>query len=391
MGASRAQKKAGRGRSKPRASTSRQTRNERSDSPQINVPTSNNFASLSDNDDMDSTPTPSTSTKTKEKVVSPKPLPIIIKSASMQDIKRMLTHLNITHYDFKHLSIGVKVFVKLSEDFQKLKSFMVEQHIPHFTYQNGDTVPVKYVVYGLNSYTIDDVRNELAQHNILPKNITTLKLKKQRFNDECIYLLYFGKGDTNLNNLRKVKSLFHTIVHWDHYVNKHRGPSQCRNCLMFGHSSNNCGIKSQCVRCGEQHDSDKCRYLVEGAKKIPDDKVKCANCTGKHTANFNKCPKRLEYIAIKAKINERQTKKMPIRNGDFSHTSNRTINNHIVSYSSVVKNPIITKQSSDDLFTATECSQIMIEMINRIKSCKTKSDQLVVITEITMKYLNNEK
>jgi hypothetical protein len=105
-------------------------------------------------------------------------------------------------------------------------------------------------------------------------------------------------------------------------------------------------------------------------------------------------------ISIKEHITKRQTKKVPTstftkmqtsRNGEYTLSSDYSSKNNFVSFSSMAKNLNNNQQHSHDLFTATECAQIMTELINRLKSCKTKSDQLVAIAELTMKYLTVAK
>ncbi len=425
--------KKGRGRSKSRPTTSQQqvavnatakrgrpmTRsytasNAASGDFGANIPTQNIFAPLGgeNENNMDNS---TTQTQTPNPKVSTKKLsPIILKNAPLNDAKEMMSHLHITDYNFQLISIGLKIFVKSIENLQKLRDFLDEQQIPYFSYQDTDSVLAKYVIYGLNTYPLDELKAELAQHNIVPKNITTLKIKKQRFADECIYLVYFNKGVTNLNELRKIKSLFHTIVQWDHFVNKHKGPSQCRNCLMFGHSSYNCHILPKCVRCGEQHESINCVYLADGASKIPVSKVKCANCDGAHTANYHLCPARQEYLSIKDRIQLRQPKGVhrtsqhfrsntldprtrANQTGDFTHHTNHTNNfsfnknkNLNNTYANVVSGNVNNQNNSSfDLFKPDECIKIMTELITSMRNCRSKSDQLMVIANLTMKYIEH--
>jgi hypothetical protein len=398
---------------------------------QINIPTiptDNHYAQLNEDEhqEMDQQQTPTKSAKAK----SQKLPPIVLKNVPLQTVQTIMGELKITKYNFKFMSIGIKIYLESSDDLTKLKTRLSEKNFSYFTYQSVDEILVKYVIYGLNTYSSDEVRNELSANNIHPKNITMLNLRKKRYDDECIYLLYFKKGDTNINALRKVKSLFHTIVHWDHFVSKRNGPSQCRKCLMFGHSSYNCNVTSKCIRCGDQHESASCPHIQEGHSRIPDNMVKCANCAGNHTANFSKCPKRLDYINIKDQINQRNSKTPPKRTKDstISHrlstnqfpllgqtqsgqtiqfrnvqntripmsqkenplinlTNNTNNHNNMKTYADVAGNNF--NQNFNDLFTVTECIQIMTEMTSGFRNCRTKSDQLMVIANITMKYLCN--
>ena len=67
-------------------------------------------------------------------------------------------------------------------------------------------------------------------------------------------------------------------------------PWRCFNCQGFGHSASECKSKPRCVVCSGQHIYENCpsRNLSENEKKnFP---VKCANCTGEHTASYGGCP-----------------------------------------------------------------------------------------------------
>jgi hypothetical protein len=154
--------------------------------------------------DMDQQQTPTMSAKVK----ATKLPPIVMKNVPLQTIKAIMGELQINKYNFKFMSIGIKVFLESSDDLTKFKTHLTEKNFSYFTYQSLDEILVKYVIYGLNTYSSDEVRNELSANNINPKNITMLNLKKRRYDDECIYLLYFKKGDTNINALRKVNHFF---------------------------------------------------------------------------------------------------------------------------------------------------------------------------------------
>lgn len=59
-------------------------------------------------------------------------------------------------------------------------------------------------------------------------------------------------------------------------------PPLCKNCLRFGHTKQYCLRHPRCIKCGEDHPSDKCTL----AKEAP---CKCANCGESHPANYRGC------------------------------------------------------------------------------------------------------
>jgi hypothetical protein len=189
------------------------------------------------------------------------------------------------------------------------------------------------------------------------------------------------------------------------------GPTQCGNCQKFGHGSSNCFMKPQCIKCGENHKSAACIYNEPDKNIIPQKFIKCANCGQPHTANYSNCTKRLEYINIKQKIRQNNTKnpnigfhlnqqnynsKFPLINNqqnqkNLSNNNYKRDNN--VPYSSFFKasNTFSNNQTNKnpDLFTNDECMDILNEFINRLQQCKSKIDQIRTIADITFKYLSH--
>lgn len=91
---------------------------------------------------------------------------------------------------------------------------------------------------------------------------------------------------TLLNTLQskkifKLKSFFYMTIRVEAYITSR--PAQCHACQGFGHSSAHCGYLAQYVKCGKAN-------LTKECKKIADQPVKCCNCRGDHSANYQKCP-----------------------------------------------------------------------------------------------------
>ncbi|XP_055589010.1 uncharacterized protein LOC129741315 [Uranotaenia lowii] len=146
---------------------------------------------------------------------------------------------------------------------------------------------------------ISDVVVALKEVEVTPSKILKMTLKKHQNEDHALYVLYFHKENVQLNNLRKIKAVFHCIVQWNYYSNKTKAPAQCRNCQWFGHGSSTCFRQPKCVKCGNSHKTSDCPLTAdrEGRNvRLPDDQLKCANCDQHHTAYFKDCVKRKEYI-----------------------------------------------------------------------------------------------
>jgi hypothetical protein len=131
------------------------------------LPTHNQFSQLDDESlqDMDfqQDPKPPQGQQNLNKqATSQKIPPIVLKDVQLTTVKTVMNTLKITNYDFKFISIGIKIFVKTADDLMKLKAHLNEHNHPFFSYQDENNSLVKYVVYGLNTYTKDEMLSELA-------------------------------------------------------------------------------------------------------------------------------------------------------------------------------------------------------------------------------------
>lgn len=251
---------------------------------------------------------------------------------------------------------------------------------------------------------IDLLKNELlTTFKIRPIDIKLIvpKIQKRRYEEECIYLLYFQRKDNiKIENLRNITGLFNIKVNWKYYSSKSHGPTQCSNCQDFGHGIENCHLKPKCIRCGGEHSSSKCPHLPKptvdekGNKsvpelKIPDEKIQCANCGQSHTANFRGCAYRRQYIEIQEQFKPRrapQPKRPKFDQHNFPPLSSaNTRMNEIFPSMSQNQTPYQQPQPRG-LHSHVECSQIMSELLSRLPQCHTIEDQIKLIYEMSFRY-----
>jgi len=153
--------------------------------------------------------------------------PIILRGQTLPTIVDLLKSLKITNYTIKLMSVGTSIYVQDKSEFSKFKEVLISRNWQFYTYSPSDEKLAKFVLYGLQSITVDDLRNELQHHKINPVDIKPMLMKNQRFDSETLFLLSFKKGEVSLNELRKTKALFQIIIRWDHYTRKQQGPVQC--------------------------------------------------------------------------------------------------------------------------------------------------------------------
>lgn len=343
------------------------------------------------------------------------PPPITVKSLSLTKLYQDLRGITLLKDDIniKLTQYGTKIYVKTTNQFQVLQKYLLGKNVKFFTHQLNEDKLTKFVLYGLPDYDVKHIKSELIKHEIDPFEIKKLNIKKSRYDSQTNYLCYFKKSsNVNLQNLRKIKSMFQIIVYWQYYNHNNNNITQCSNCQSFGHGSRNCHLDSVCVKCGKNHKSIECPLNKERNMdgKIPDSKLVCANCSQNHTASYQKCPKRLDYISNKKKYNKNvssnsnfvcssqkshSTVAAPQLHNEFfpkiTETFPKTQNAWQKSTNNNISNQSIPNQSNHNqtnLFTPDECFTIFKEFIQKLTQCATKQNQLIVIGEITFKYLN---
>lgn len=149
---------------------------------------------------------------------------------------------------------------------------------------------------------------------------------------------------------------------------------------MFGRGAYNCNIKTFCSNCAGDHGTSKCTSST----------VKCANCRGDHKSTSKDCPSRVSFVNLKERYSKQtysyNTRK-PIENAP-NVSANQNTTSTLDSYANIVRSNSSTPNISNDLFSFNELKMLTLELIENIKSCKSKSDQFSVITNLALKFLS---
>lgn len=315
----------------------------------------------------------------------------------------------LSKYFIKYMRVGTKIQVETLDTYIAIDKEMSVAKIKYFTHDLMVEQPNKYVLYGLPKVENDDVLEELKVNGLEPSNVHCVSVNQQRFVDEHIYIVTLP-AVTKLTDVQKVKAINHTIVKWRKYVNKGKGPTQCRRCFLYGHGMRNCHLLAVCVKCGQSgHSGDSCQVLAE--------EFKCVNCKEKHIASDPECKSRKDFIEMRKKLsaaNNKKTVKRSVgfvsskdedefpsltRRNNFRHQQadnassngmdhkggNKTNLPRSGSYRDAVRNP---QPDDPNLFSTLEIMQITKAVLHGLASCKTKEDQLEVIFQICSKYIN---
>lgn len=336
------------------------------------------------------------------------PPPIIVHNIDITTLKNKLQLFSqYNDITLQSTMSGTKLFVQSTEQYKQLKTFCIDNQLKFHSHLLKEEQKIKIVIHGLHDMEINDLFEELSYKEIFPCDIKKLEIFKRRYDNQCIFLLYFKKIEgIKIANLRNIKSLFQMIIKWDYYHARKTGPTQCNNCMQFGHGAESCFLDPKCIRCGDEHKSRDCHLLNDPndtKSKIPDDKVKCANCGDQHTANFNKCTKRMEYINLKNKIRIKNTpnskpsnyqfKDAPQLNNSNFPNINKTRKEHQsvawgLNKSSISPNGARNHDpgNSNNLLTTEELMSAFRELMEKLQSAKTRYEQITALGEVAIKY-----
>lgn len=355
------------------------------------VPTKNYFSILGANKDL----------KNKDQVEKlPKFPPFVITSIiSHKEVVGFLSAVKISNFNIKIQSIGVKIFVYSSDDYNKFADHLKSENIEFFSYEAKHDKALKVVLYGLPMMDINDIDGDLkSNHNVTPTSVEVLK-SNSNTDQHTLYLLSFKS--INFGLLKQIKSIKNTIINWRMYSPKYKGPTQCNNCSLYGHGARFCRRLSRCSLCTQNHSTLTCPLK----DKVNDQDVafECINCKEKklpynHQASDVKCPSRLDYINSRQKsISKNRSSHNRVnfnisnfpnlsKNNSMPSTSNSHVNsNFSKSFANVVNsNGNINNNcnTAEDLFSFNELFNIFMTSLTKLKQCKSKMDQLEVIASL---------
>lgn len=406
--------------------------------PEITAPTTSSSSVTSINNRFDPLQSDFNTSATQNeitKVVNKKKAyipPIVIQGMDLTKFNEFIVSNKIKDYKIKLISVGIKLTLNDIIEYNNITAALKKLDLEFFSFSNYDTNPIKILLTGLPLVNIDELKDEIiiagvAKEYIL--EIVPLKGDEKNHNvhKNVNYLIKFDKSKIKLQDVKKVKSLFNIIIRWFPHVNYRRGPTQCRNCQMYGHGTSHCHRKIRCKKCGENHSGLVCII----------DHVKCVNCGGNHEADSKDCSDREKYVAIRQNIsinrqlrnynnrpNERSQNRFsssqPIASNSKSQFQlKRNVNfnaNNLtqfpelrhdrsnvdrdgyfkqfsssqpISYSSMSRNQ--NASNNEELFSLDELTSLVSELTTQISVCSTRSQQFAVIMKLSLQYLGKSQ
>ncbi|GFX75389.1 uncharacterized protein TNCV_1724031 [Trichonephila clavipes] len=235
--------------------------------------TNNSFAALN------------TAKNDAEDVTQPQPKikPIFMKITPNYNL--ILQEIHRTHPSAKntHMKGYFKIEAETEDHHREITEYLTAKSVGYYVINPPDSRPLKLVIKGLP----DDVEPEDVKKDLISKGINIEKvaqLKKFATKAKLPLFLIEITRDDNVNDIYQVRSCLYMQIKFDPFRKNNR-VTQCYNCNNFHYASQNCFMKTRCLKCGENHRTGQCPIKEKIENPL------CINCNTKgHMASSTECP-----------------------------------------------------------------------------------------------------
>lgn len=210
--------------------------------------------------------------------------PIVLREASKWlKISKDLMQKNIKYLKARTTSEGIRIFAETPADFRMLTKYLEQNSCQFHTFKFRSEQCLKIVIKGIdNSIDTAEVENDLKEQGYVTQRITRMQSRLGK--DLPMMLIDIDRIYRSIySNLKMVCGLEVTLE----AKRRKKSSGQCHRCQKFNHSQENCKAEYRCLKCGMNHSTHLCT-------KPKTTEATCANCGGKHPANFRGCPEHPE-------------------------------------------------------------------------------------------------
>lgn len=366
-------------------------------------------------------------TKKKEKVP-----PIMVNSASRQEIQKFMKEINVTDYSMKPLKSGVQIYCQSSASHGKVREELKKSNVGFYTHDLPEDKSFRVVLSGLHKMEIADLKTELKTQNVEPVDIKIISPRTPRYQDHVNYILYFKKNSVKLQDLQKIRTVCYTVVKWEPYRKIRNNITQCSRCQRPGHGGRHCNMPLKCVYCAEPHESNKCTLYLNAvalAKEATSEEMKglnapqlqvkvpakCANCGGEHFASDPECLTKKKYEETRRKNSARNNHgrrniNPPPTEEDFrfvlpgTHSQEAFIGNHRTAQAdqqastswaqqvSGAASPPDSLSMNTNPFSMEEILSLTSDVLSGLQNVRSasRSEVIRVVMQVSLKYLYND-
>ncbi|GFT45293.1 probable RNA-directed DNA polymerase from transposon BS [Trichonephila clavipes] len=212
----------------------------------IKINSKNKFAALNTaNDDVeDVTP------------AAPKVKPVMMKL--FPEYNLILQEIHRTHPTATNTHIGgyIKIQAESSDHHREITQFLTDKGCQYYVTDPPANRPLKLVIKGLLATTEpEEIKKDLIDQGIKIEKIAQLRQFKTK-SPLPIFMIEITR-DENVDDIFKIRSCLYMQVKFDPF-RKNSRPTQCYNCNFFHHASQNCSMKTRCLKCGGGHRTGQC-------------------------------------------------------------------------------------------------------------------------------------
>jgi len=175
-----------------------------------------------------------------------RPPPINILYQDPRDTTKLLKMniKDIKDFYIKRVNSGKHILqIDTVENFKQVIELLIKCNSKFYTYTDKSEKFITLLLKGLDSaYQEDKILEELRSLNISDVKFTkVLRFTTNKSkNDNKILPIFIIQitPESKINNLKKVKYLFHQVIRWEKLMR--RDTIQCKKCQRIGHAAANC-------------------------------------------------------------------------------------------------------------------------------------------------------
>lgn len=326
------------------------------------VPTKNQFSAL----DIEGTTENNEETFPKT-TVPPIFVPNVNNVPAM--IKFLKEALKTEDFEIKSLANDkIKITPKTPNTYREIiKHLSANSHV-YYTYQLKQERAYRVVLRHIH-HTVDvkDIKAALLEKDHKVRNIINVR---HRLTKSPLPLFFVDlEPKPNNKEVFKINRLLNCVVAFEPPRLK-REIVQCKNCQRYEHTRSYCAYPYRCVKCGKEHDPDKCL-------KEKQSQPTCALCEGNHPANYKGCKVYQEILKRKGYNNSskhrmfQQEMHVQTQNRNiettYSHENSRSGHVNAGTWADVARSkPVERHQHNDDSNSIMKIIQHSFERFENI-------------------------
>lgn len=229
--------------------------------------------------------------------------PIVIQNISNEEVQQIIKDCKLpATYAKKYENFHINT-TSIEDKTSVVEKLKTKNHRFH-TYSEPSQRHATFVLR--NHYRCD---REMLLKTLNDANIPATRVDFLVDSNNPLYLVQFATGKISLDSLnRQHKVINRLVVTWEFFTNRSKKPTQCKNCQSWGHAASNCGHKSRCVKCLDDHARGECSRKDKSVGE-----PSCVNCgLSGHPSNSPSCAAYIKHVKfLQSRMKSHQPRSLP--------------------------------------------------------------------------------